>query len=159
MAEISAGKPKTPIRNLVEWGVVLLIALTFFLAVRTAEISVSPVLTRSMEPSFGPGDAVIYVGANTKAPKKGDVIVFSANLDSQTARPVVHRWVDTRPDGTIVTKGDANERIDPWRTTEDDILGTYAVSIPTGVLRNPFVIPGSAAALVFLTVLALSLRR
>ena len=60
---------------------------------------------------------------------------------------VTHRFVGLNPDGTLITKGDANATVNPWKTTRADVIGGV-VAAPRELgywlvyLRNPLG-PGS----------------
>jgi signal peptidase I len=112
----------------------------------------SPVMSDSMSPLVKQGDMVLYVNTNAITPKQNDVIIFTANLDATTTIPVVHRWVKTSPQGNIVTKGDNNERADPWVTKETDINGVMVGYLPLHVLRNPWTIPVAGTVLGFVII-------
>lgn len=150
-------KRKTPLRHAIEWVVALALGAGFLYAVMVTGIRVSPVVSDSMRPQFERGDAVLYVNTATRAPQEGDVIVFTAHLDSTTTLPVVHRWVDTGPEGQVITKGDNNDRRDPWPTTTADIQGVQIAAIPTHYLRNPWTAPIAGTILAFVIIASLAL--
>ena len=78
------------------------------------------VLTGSMEPFVNPGDLVLV--EKEEHYNVGDVIVFSTR-----GTIIVHR-VHSVEDNYIITKGDANNYIDPWKIRPDKIIGkTFAV--------------------------------
>ena len=76
------------------------------------------------------GDAIIYekitTGSDYNHLKIGDIIVFKS-----TNNLIIHRIYDIKYDEelTITTKGDANDNIDPYLLTKDDIVGIYLFKI------------------------------
>jgi signal peptidase len=54
----------------------------------------------------------------------GDIIAFKTQLHH-----VLHRIVEVRPDG-YVTKGDANEVVDPWLVPKQDVIGKLIFCVP-----------------------------
>ncbi len=78
------------------------------------------VLTGSMEPSVNPGDLVLVEKEDHY--NVGDIIVFSTQ-----GTIIVHR-IHAIEENYIITKGDANNYIDPWKIRSDKIIGkTFAV--------------------------------
>jgi signal peptidase len=79
--------------------------------------SVSPVLTGSMTPTFGPGSAVVTRAIPAAEVHVGQILVFTPpGYSSQFA----HRVVSVSGDPahpTIATQGDANAAPDAWRVT------------------------------------------
>lgn len=73
---------------------------------------------------FLKGDALVIRGVPEKDLKVGDVIVY--DKDGQTT-PIVHRIVKF-DNGQIITKGDHNPTIDPWRPVK--IYGKAIMVIP-----------------------------
>lgn len=67
----------------------------------------------------------------------GQVITFR-----EDGTVVTHRFVGVNPDGTLITKGDGNTTVDPWKTTRADVIGGV-VGAPRELgywlmyLRNP----------------------
>ncbi len=79
-------------------------------------------LTGSMQPSYQPGDlAVLYTGKNMTV-AIDDVIFFHAN-----GNPIIHR-VKSIENGQIITQGDANNTVDPEKTTV--VEGKLLFSVP-----------------------------
>jgi len=54
----------------------------------------------------------------------GDVIAFKTQSCS-----ILHRIVEARSDGYI-TKGDANDVVDPWLVPKQDVIGKLIFSVP-----------------------------
>lgn len=90
------------------------------------------VQTASMEPHISAGDVVLLLPAKD-APAAGEIVAFPDPL--QPERDVLHRVVAVDDQGALITKGDANDVIDPWTITSSEVIGTEALSIPgLGVL-------------------------
>lgn len=71
--------------------------------------------TGSMYPSIPPESAVVVREGQYEV---GDVVSFTEH-----GEVVSHRLEAIRPDGTIVTKGDANRSVDPWRVPASNVIG------------------------------------
>ena len=87
------------------------------------------VVSGSMEPAIPVGSIVFSKETDPSTLQTGDVIVFVD--ESRCTTPITHRVVsnDTAA-GTIVTKGDANEREDLNPVTYSNVIGKVAVHIP-----------------------------
>lgn len=88
------------------------------------------VLSGSMEPAISTGDVVIVERVPATAIAVGDVITYERGAN---AVPTTHRVMEvTAVDGTrsFVTKGDANEDIDPGVVSAPSVLGRVAFTIP-----------------------------
>jgi signal peptidase len=79
--------------------------------------------TDSMVQTIRPGSLVLV---HENRYHVGQVITFKVN-----GLIVTHRLMAIHPNGTIVTKGDANPTVDPWRATKADIIGGVVRTIPT----------------------------
>jgi signal peptidase I len=64
------------------------------------------IMSGSMAPRVLPGDVVVGQPTDGGDVRPGQVIVFENPADP--SRTVLHRVVDRRPDGSLVTRGDAN---------------------------------------------------
>jgi len=84
-------------------------ALLFFF-----HLSVGPVLTGSMRPTFGPGDAVISRTIPVRDIKKGMIVIFVPPGHSASFAHRVLTVSGPTGDRVITTKGDANPAADPW---------------------------------------------
>lgn len=85
---------------------------------------------RSMKPALFPGDLVLVArGAGWTT---GDIVL----LNRQGHGPVLHRVVGRLADGTVETKGDANEFADitPARTPE--VAGRVIAVVPVGAVLH-----------------------
>lgn len=111
-------------------GVIAAILINFLLSVVLATaVPIVAVESNSMVPAFSKGDILIIQGSKTPDLKIGDVIVFS--VSGQPA-PIVHRIVSLNSDGTVQTKGDANNGQLPFETSiqGSQILGKSILIIP-----------------------------
>ncbi len=80
------------------------------------------VLTGSMEPFVNPGDLVLVNKEDYY--NVGDVVAFSTR-----GTIIVHR-IHSVEDNYIITKGDANNYIDPWKIRPDKIIGKAFAVLP-----------------------------
>lgn len=93
------------------------------------------VRTDSMAPTIPPRSAVIV---RVHEYRLGQVITFR-----EAGVIMTHRFVAENADGTIATKGDDNDTIDPWAVQPDAVIGGV-VAAPRMVgywlfyIRNPF---------------------
>ena len=104
-------------------------------------------LTGSMAPGISPGDVVVSVPKPAAEVAVGDVISY--HIPVQDHRVETHRVVrvtrDTAGRVSVVTKGDANNGVDPWVATieGDTVWQTRAVVPHLGqvvrALRAPLV--------------------
>ena len=78
----------------------------------------------SMSPGIPPG-SLILAGPIPSTIEPGTVLVMT--VDGQL---VTHRVVSVAPDGTFVTRGDANNADDPWSNSKANVAGEYIATIP-----------------------------
>lgn len=89
----------------------------------------------SMAPTIHAGDAILI----SRPP---DVLSPGMILTLQVEdRLVTHRLVQVEPDGTLVTKGDANQAADDWSGLSVHVVGRYRIQVPLvgrllGLLRG-----------------------
>lgn len=89
----------------------------------------------SMAPTIHAGDAIVI----TRPP---DVLRPGMILTLQVEnRLVTHRLVGVEPDGTLVTRGDANDAADDWSGLSVHVVGRYRLQVPfvgrlLGLLRG-----------------------
>jgi len=78
-----------------------------------------------MNPTINRGD-LVFIDINNHEITKGDIIAFTYG-----DKIIVHRVyrIDEHT-FTILTKGDANQNIDPWIVTDENYVGKYVFSIP-----------------------------
>lgn len=73
----------------------------------------------SMNPTFKAGDGLVVAPYKDKKIRPGDVITFRPKDRSHN---VVHRVIRVDRHG-VHTRGDNNNKVDPWILTPDDIIG------------------------------------
>ena len=74
----------------------------------------------SMNPTLKPGDGLdLYTYTDPAEMRVGDVIVYPHPFRTID---VVHRIIEIRDDG-VITRGDNNNKIDPYTVQFDDIIG------------------------------------
>lgn len=110
------------------------------------------VLTRSMEPVINVDDVVIVTRPDIDALKEGDIITFKADINYDGHKEIVTHYIysieeNSAGELSIRThrhfQDSNNISPDTWRLSEEDILGSYMMRIPTiGVLirflQSPF---------------------
>lgn len=87
--------------------------------------SVLKVVSGSMEPSISEGDYIIVRKTDTAKLEEGDIICFYSKDSKIYGMPNTHRIVRILPDGSFVTKGDANKTEDDTAVSADMIIGRY----------------------------------
>lgn len=107
------------------------------------------IVSGSMEPAIKPGDVVVAAPATDL--DVGAVVVFRDPL--RPGRRVTHRIAEVRPDGALVTKGDANQSADSSRVPRDHLEGAGrllvpAIGLPAVWAREGDVAPLALSALV-----------
>lgn len=96
-----------------------------------AGASADVVVSGSMAPAIGAGDVVVLLSVRDPAAIQPGAIV--AYQSGESVRLVLHRVVERveTADGVfLVTKGDANEDIDPWPVPVPAVAGVYAFHVP-----------------------------
>src|SRR5574340_575126 len=83
---------------------------------------------RSMEPTLYPGDAIVY-SRMPSTPQQGDLVVFEHGDIL-----VAHRVAGLMRDGSLRTRGDANESLDASPVDSTDVRGTIVAILPVGRL-------------------------
>ena len=78
----------------------------------------------SMEPTYYTGDLVV---SRCGPVEIGDVVVY--NPPNVGGARVIHRIIDGDASGWIV-QGDNNDFLDPWKPTEENILGSAVLHLP-----------------------------
>ncbi len=89
------------------------------------------VVTPSMEPEIPTGALIISQKVNIEDIENGDVICFSSLESYMKGSIVTHRVVDIKSlNGKInlVTRGDANNSVDSYYVTEDNLIGKIVLS-------------------------------
>jgi signal peptidase I len=90
--------------------------------------SPSVVVTGSMEPSIAPGDIVVTAPVEPAELRLGYVIRFKDPSDSHPY--LLHRLIKINPDGTLVTKGDANQSEDSTPVPTANVTGVARLRVP-----------------------------
>lgn len=101
----------------------ILLAIAGLFAVGATPYHAYVVESASMAPQIPTGSVVIVDTADQ--PEAGDVISFRVGEGITT-----HRLLEIQDDGTLVTKGDANRQLDPFVSTEQDIIGPVVGVVP-----------------------------
>lgn len=86
------------------------------------------VLTGSMSPTIKQGSLVIVKETNPQDIKPSDVITFGSDSGNLTTHRVVQ--VENNKNIEFVTKGDANNVIDPMKVSSDNLVGKVVFHIP-----------------------------
>lgn len=87
--------------------------------------SVLRVVTGSMTPSISVGDYIIVEKIPQEDLKVGDIISFYSEADEIMGMVNTHRIYEINPDGSYVTKGDANMIEDDAPVHYDRVIGKY----------------------------------
>lgn len=92
------------------------------------------VLTNSMEPKIGVDDLVIVKSYHEGMKiNKNDIITFRADRFGESII-ITHRFSHTQisDDGTVIykTHPEKTDVLDPYSTTQEDLLGVYVFHIP-----------------------------
>jgi signal peptidase I len=101
-------------------AIVATLALSGLIALGPYELFV--VRTGSMSPTIPPTSAVLVDPSHR--PTRRDVITFT-----DRGKTTTHRLLGVRRDGTLITKGDANDDPDPWRITSANVRATVIGSL------------------------------
>jgi signal peptidase I len=90
--------------------------------------SPSVIVTGSMEPSIAPGDIVVTAPIKPADLRLGYVIRFE---DPSKAHPyLMHRITKNNDDGTLTTKGDANQSEDSTPVPRENVTGVARLRVP-----------------------------
>lgn len=101
--------------------IILLAAVTVFVAPRMFGFTPMVVLSGSMEPSYPVGSLIFVEKTTPETLQVGDNVSFKLG---NTATVVTHRVVENNVElKTIVTKGDANETQDASPLTYSNVIG------------------------------------
>lgn len=139
--EVSGGRtPHDALHDAVDWGRVVVatvargvIATLLGLALWAAAPAVigwlpTTVMTGSMAPRIVPGDVVVSRPVAPAELRVGQVLL--ADDPDQAGHLRMHRFVDAGPDGSVVTKGDANPERDSTAITRSAVHGVAFLRIP-----------------------------
>lgn len=103
-------------------GVVVALGLLTF-ALLALPFRLYAVQTGSMQPTFGPRALVVV---HQGEPVMGQPISFTHH-----GGVITHRLVSVNGAGDYLTKGDANETVDPWVVAPSEVIGGVVWSMPT----------------------------
>ena len=108
----------------------LVLAMAFMLLGPRFGWRVDTVLSGSMEPVFGAGDAVVIRNIDPTKVNVGDIITFR-NPGNESVI-VSHRVVQVEQGSQPIfsTKGDANEEADNYKVSSDNLTGLVTLSLP-----------------------------
>ena len=127
----------------------------------TGRYRVVTVLTGSMQPAADAGSLIVVTPIPLEDVREGDVLTYQIPVGDH--RIVTHRVVEIDNQGTanptVVTKGDANNAVDPWRATlAGDSAWKMRAAIPhAGSVIRGLRSPGVATATVRVIPVALVL--
>lgn len=100
-------------------------------AVFRYRLSVAPVLSASMRPAFGEGDAIVTRRVPAASVRAGDVIVFRPPNQAAAYSHRVTSVAGHRDRPVLTTRGDANPAPDPWQVRlEGDSVAVVVTSVP-----------------------------
>jgi signal peptidase I len=88
----------------------------------------SVITSGSMMPAIAAGDVVVAAPGAPAAIRPRDVIVFTDPANQ--GNTVAHRVVASRPDGSLTTRGDANQVADSTPVPATAVLGRVRLRIP-----------------------------
>ena len=139
-------KPKaTPLKDaitlsskVIAWVFVAFL-LSFSLLNVSGLVKSQIVLTASMSPTINPGDMVISTTPDKKAPKIGDVVVYSGKrFDGTKVASFAHRIIGGNAATGFTVKGDNNPDPDTQKPVLSEIEGVVLFTIPfVGQLLSP----------------------
>jgi signal peptidase I len=120
------------------WSLIAFL-LSFSLLNVSGLIKSQIVLTGSMSPAINPGDMVISTTPDKKAPKIGDVVVYTGKkFDGSKVASFAHRIIDGNATTGFTVKGDNNPDPDTQKPVLSEIEGVVLLTIPfVGQLLNP----------------------
>jgi len=109
-------------------GIVLMYTFLTFKNSGPANIFMKPYVVQSgsMEPTIHVGSVILTKKQATYSPF--DIVTFAPN--GRTDQLVTHRIAARNTDNTYLTSGDANEALDAWTISSNDIIGKVVFKIP-----------------------------
>lgn len=96
-------------------------------AVVVTDLEAVVISTGSMEPAIQAGDVILFAPPAAADLEPGRLVVFEDPVRGDT---VSHRIIAANPDGSFVTKGDANGQPDSTPLTLDRVMGVGRVVVP-----------------------------
>lgn len=85
------------------------------------------IASNSMSPTLERGD-LILIDTKENTVEDGDIIIFIVENNIVTHRVIEHYELDGKT--YYLTKGDANNAVDPWILHNEQIIGKYIIRIP-----------------------------
>ena len=140
----------TALAYLVALGVLLTVALLPHVLGWRATVVVSG----SMEPAVHVGDVILFDHEDPATLKAGRIILFDD--PNRPGQLISHRLYDWRPDGTLVTKGDANPTTDSTALRTSHLRGAARMVIPRIGLLAVWLDRGTVNGRLWLAVTALA---
>lgn len=129
------------IRAALKWSayVTASLLLTFSFLSFTGTLKARIVLTGSMAPVIHTGDVIITTSTSHKAPKKGDIIAYTARrFNGAAVATISHRIIGGDATKGFIVKGDHNPAPDVQHPALSDISGVVILIIPfIGNLLTP----------------------
>jgi hypothetical protein len=128
-------------QSFLRWGgylsAVLLLTFSFFSFTGTLKARI--VLTGSMQPTISAGDVIITTSTEHRAPKKGDIVAYTARrFNGAAVATISHRIVGGNAKDGFIVKGDSNPSPDVQHPKLSDISGVVILIIPfIGNLLTP----------------------
>ena len=115
------------------------ILLTFSFFSFTGTLKARIVMTGSMRPVISAGDIIITTTTAHKAPKKGDIVAYTARrFNGAAVATISHRIIGGDATKGFIVKGDSNPSPDVQHPTLNDISGVVLLIIPfIGNLLTP----------------------
>ena len=107
--------------------VLVLVAAVVFTGPKLLGFNPFIVESGSMEPVIHTG-SVAYINTRDTDVKPGDIVTF--RIAGTTSEKLVTHRILREEDGLFITKGDANDVEDMMPVSKEQIVGTYAYSIP-----------------------------
>jgi signal peptidase len=110
------------------WWLLLVVTLTAWAALPAA-FGLRPVvvISGSMQPAVDPGDVAVIDPAPGAPRPGGMVLVHDPAAQNQL---LLHRVVEVRADGTLITRGDANSSADSTPVPASAIVGRVRFVVP-----------------------------
>lgn len=133
--------PHDVLHDVVDWGRVVVataaravVATLLGLALWSAAPALlgwhpTTVMTGSMAPRLAPGDVVVSRPVASAEIRPGQILL--ADDPDQPGHLRMHRFVEPGPDGTVVTKGDANPQVDSTPIERSAVHGVGFLRVPS----------------------------
>ena len=157
-ARVSSGGSSVDAATVADWsrivaatlarGIIATLLGLAFWAAAPAVVGWQPttVMTGSMMPRVAVGDVVISRPIDSARLDAGQVLLFDDPDHEGALR--LHRVDSTAPDGTLITKGDANAAADSSPVPRDDVHGIGVLRVPLIGMPIVWLHDGDAAHLV-----------